>query len=736
MPAPPRIDWQGLQAAERVHHSPDANDEDTAFVGGSKEGEPGLWDIRTEAGGVSPNKDNILDAWSTFDPVGGQAFLYLGFAREGITGTTFATFELNHDSRTWNNGLADIPCRRTGDVLVSYEAQGQDVDVIVQRWITALTDAATGCATTGTLSASTSVTPNVNAQGAINEAAITSYLPGFYGASIPSHAFGEAALDVGALLGDGPNDPCVSFGSFWMHSRSSTARAPGEPSSNLQDYLGPRALAVRTCAASGTKFHDLNANGRRDPGEPGLPRYEIWADYDDDGVRDAIEPFAITDSEGQYVINDIRPPDGTYTLRETLLTKAARRRAASANVTCSYPHDGTPGGTGSAPGGLFSCGWGPISTATTTYARGRDFGNFQAAELVVRKELEPASDPGFFDLLVNGATVVAGAGDGASHSMIVPPGAYTVSEVAVPGTNPLDYHSSVDCKLGTKRTQRRSAVVFENLQLPSGGRAVCTFRNVRNGSPAIAIDKTGPATAEAGSTLRYTLFVTNPGDVPFPAASVHVTDPNCDAPPALVSKASATGGDASPGTLDPGDTWTYSCSKKTTAGANCTLSVVPNTATVTGTTGGVTVTDSVTIRTNLTCPPTPPKPGPEPPPPPPPPSPIVPPGPTPPDAGDAGHAGILIRRAIKGCIGPRVPRVDFTGTRVARIQVYVNGHLRRRLTVDSLQRRVTPRVKLPPGRYRLRVRVTFQRGSGSPPENLTRMIRICGLRATRPKFTG
>ena len=112
-----------------------------------------------------------------------------------------------------------------------------------------------------------------------------------------------------------------------MHSRSSTSE-----SSNMQDYVAPKPLTVRSCSASGTKFHDLNANGRRDAGEPGLPRWEIWADYDDDGVRDANEPFAVTDSEGQYVINDIRPADGTYTLRETLSTKKARQRARAAPV--------------------------------------------------------------------------------------------------------------------------------------------------------------------------------------------------------------------------------------------------------------------------------------------------------------------------------------------------------------------------------------------------------------------
>jgi uncharacterized repeat protein (TIGR01451 family) len=737
--AAPRIDWQAMEAAGRVYHNPDPNNADTAFTGGSKENEPGKWDLTTEPGGVNPGKANILDGWTAADHVGGDAFVYLGFARESAEGTSFLTFELNHDSRLWDNGRASIPCRRTGDVLVSYEASGKDVDVVIQRWITSQTDPTTGCATTGRLDGFTGFTPNVDAQGAVNAGTIPNRLPGYYGATIQAERFGETALNLSRLLDEAFGDACFSFGSVWMHSRSSTSE-----SSNMQDYVAPHSVAVRTCAASGTKFHDLNANGRRDSGEPSLPRWVIWADYDNDGVHDADEPFGVTDSEGQYVVNDIRPPSGRYMLRETLLTTRARRRAAGAGVTCSFPNDSTPGGTGSAAGGMFPCAWGPIATATTTWARGRDFGNYVPAKLVVRKELEPPTDPGRFHLLVNQAIVVTAAGDGASRTLTVRPGLYTVSEVAAPGTNPLDYRSTVGCKRGTRRRQVRSGTVFANVQLASGARAVCTFRNVRRGSPAIEIDKTGPAIAMAGETLRYTLFVTNPGDVSFPAAAVRVTDPACDNPPELVGKASAAGPDGSPGTLDPGDTWTYGCSRRTTAPAECTPTVVPNTAAVSGTAGGVSVSDSVSIETVLTCPP-PPQPEPQPPSPQPPAplppepvSPVIPPGPPPPDAGDAARAAFLLAQATRGCIRSRVPRVSFQGTRIARIQVFVSGRLRRGLTVQTLQRRVTPRVTLRPGRYRLTVRVTFERGTGSPAASLTRPIRICAPRkaAARPPFTG
>jgi hypothetical protein len=356
---------------------------------------------------------------------------------------------------------------------------------------------------------------------------------------------------------------------------------------------------------------------------------------------------------------------------------------------------------------------------------------------VVRKELEPSDDPGRFDLLVNGAVVIAAAGDGASRSLSVRPGMYTVSEAAAAGTNPGDYRSTVECKRGTRRTQSRSGTVYESLQLRSGESATCTFRNVRRGSPAIAIDKTGPAVATAGDTLRYTLFVINPGELPFPASAVVVVDRDCDDPPALVDKASSSGPDGSPGTLDPGDTWTYACSRRTTASLDCSPSVVTNTASVNGTAGGRTVNDSSKVNTDLLCPPEPPGPSPQPPPPAPPPPPVVPPGPEPPDAGDAAGAGALLREATSGCIRSRTPRIVFAGTRIARVQVYVDGRLNRALTVETLQQRLTPRVTLRPGTYRLRVRVTFQRGTGTRPVVLAATIRICGPRpAARPPFTG
>jgi hypothetical protein len=724
------MDWGALQAAGRVRHRSDPNTADSAFAGASREENPGGWDLATEADGVDPAKANIRDAWSVVDQAGANTFLYLAFAREDSGGTTAIVFELNRDTRLWDNGNARIPCRRDDDVQIAYEPQGNRVDVVVRRWDTAATDSATGCATRGAFVDATDLTPDTDVQGAVNGDSIQSRLPGFYDDSVPPYRFGETSLNLAAIIDEAFGENCLAFASMWMYSRSAASEQ-----SNMRDYVRPRGLSVRTCSASGTKFFDSNANGQRDRGERGIPRFLIWADYDNDGFRDRGEPFSVSDNQGQYVIHDIQPPRGVYWLREKLLTRRSRTAPVALDWRCSYPDATADGGTGTAPDGRFGCAWGPINVATDPDVRGRDFGNWFPARLTLTKQLSPETDPGRFDLLVNGRTALAAAGNGGTVTLDVPPGTYDVSERAAGGTDAAAYRSSVTCSTTTSsRSHRRSGPVYEDLVLRAGRIASCTFLNHRPGAPAIAIDKTGPETATAGDTINYTLVVTNPGDVAIPASTVVVRDDNCDDLPELVSK----GDDSTPRTLDPGDEWTYRCSHQTSAGGDCEPTRLPNTGFASGTAGGVTVNANDSISTILLCPDQPKPPIPTPPPGPTPgpgPGPVVPTGPRPPNAGDAAVAGLLFKRATQGCIGARVPRVVFRGTRIMRIRVFVNGREDRRLTVRTLQRRFRPRVRVAPGTYRIAVRVLFQRGSGTPPVTLRGRVAICG-RAGQPRFTG
>ena len=45
-----------------------------------------------------------------------------------------------------NDNQVRIPCRRDGDMLVSYEIAGNSADVFLRRWQTEVTDPVTGCA--------------------------------------------------------------------------------------------------------------------------------------------------------------------------------------------------------------------------------------------------------------------------------------------------------------------------------------------------------------------------------------------------------------------------------------------------------------------------------------------------------------------------------------------------------------------------------------------------------------
>ena len=260
--------------------------------------------------------------------------------------------------------------------------------------------------------------------------------------------------------------------------------------------------------------------------------------------------------------------------------------------------------------------------------------------------------------------------------------------------------------------------------------------------PAIALEKSGPALARGRRHDRYTLDVTNPGQVAIPASGVDVTDDSCDDPPALTSK----NGDTSPQTLDPGDTWTYACSHKTPApGADCEQTVVTNTATATGTVDGSTVTDDGSITTTVTCPDVPPEP---PLPPTPEPGPDAAARPAAPGSLAAARAAVRAprpsdRRPRAGraprasprrnarCIA-RASQIQLTGQRMSTIRVSVDGRRLGTREIRLLQRRVLPLNRIfSPGRHRLTIRVTFEPGSATAPATLTRTIVVCSRAAAR-----
>jgi Ca2+-binding RTX toxin-like protein/Leucine-rich repeat (LRR) protein len=73
-------------------------------------------------------------------------------------------------------------------------------------------------------------------------------------------------------------------------------------------------LSVGVAAIYGTKFNDLNGNGTRDAGEPGLAGWRIFLDTNQNGSLDAGEVSTTTDANGNYSFNNLAA--GSYSVAE------------------------------------------------------------------------------------------------------------------------------------------------------------------------------------------------------------------------------------------------------------------------------------------------------------------------------------------------------------------------------------------------------------------------------------
>src|SRR5688572_3398884 len=83
----------------------------------------------------------------------------------------------------------------------------------------------------------------------------------------------------------------------------------------LACFEGLESRVLLSGAIAGTKFADLDGDGRRDAGEPGLSGWTIYLDLNQNQVFDAAtEPFTTTDSNGNYGFSGLSP--GLYQIGE------------------------------------------------------------------------------------------------------------------------------------------------------------------------------------------------------------------------------------------------------------------------------------------------------------------------------------------------------------------------------------------------------------------------------------
>jgi hypothetical protein len=559
------------------------NPDGTAFLSSAKEDNTAGWQV----GSSNVNdKVNLYGSWAFPETIGTDLFLYLAFQREApnTPGNASANidFELNQLSADDPDSYVENPfgvkvIKRQGDgvdggiqddLLIVYDWNGNDdIDVQVCRWEEGADNPATPGVDEGWMTGawkSCDALSATEAEGEVNDAGeISSFLPDAVpngDGDIARREFGELSINMTAALGLA-GDECVSFGAFHTRSRES-----GSLQANMPDLILPAPIQLANCGTIVVEKQTDPVDTKQTKTEFPFETENIPAPPAEASKQD-VEAFDLADDEQQTITN-VEPNDGgttTYDITEGQLPGDYEFESvecrSSDDPTIADPETTYSGATAQvkvAPG----------ETITCTYV------NTEKGSVAIEKVTDPDPDPSDPDTVFTfqaptGLTDITVANGQTSQAQAVSPGQYQFTEDAAPGWA----FDSVTCD-DTDSTGANGTIDFE---VQPGEDVVCTVVN-RLKTSGIDIVKDGPATAYHGDQVTFTYGVTNPEE-----QSIHdvvVTDDKCS-PVTLTGKVegpSDTGADV----LDPGDTWSYSCT--TTMGPHADGEQDPhvNVATVTG----------------------------------------------------------------------------------------------------------------------------------------------------------
>jgi uncharacterized repeat protein (TIGR01451 family) len=519
---------------------------DSGFTAGSKELKPSTWDCAN--GGANPNKGNILRTYidSTVDASG--IFLNLAWVREGVSGggDVHLNFEFNQDGTpAFDDPFAVGPCsinRQDGDLLVTYDFPGGNSapDIDLYQWDphTVPNSNEDGIWVDQNLPASA-------ARGAVNQVEVSDPLDG----TIDVQRFGEATIDLVAVLPSGDDATCRRFGGANVRSRSS-----GESwTSSLQDILPTTPVDLSTCG--GVKVHKV------DDDEPAGPLAGARFGLFDDGNPPAEVGHCTTGANGSCTIDDVAP--GTYTLKETdapagyVLDPRTEEVVIESRETVEIEVPWVdPLKTGSVrvlkklvgPDGLAIVPDQASDLDGAAFVLYKDANDNETFDQGEGATLWPSGDP---------ATCTISGGDGACTIGPVKTGTYRIHETHAPdGTTPVGDVGPV-------------VVAYEQT----------VDVDVKNSVPALHIDLDKSAAEDAvhvGDTIHYTFKATTTGPA---LTDITLDELNPDVCSAAPSGPVKTGGDQD-AWLESGETWTWTCTHVATSDDSDPL---PNVAKVTGT---------------------------------------------------------------------------------------------------------------------------------------------------------
>jgi hypothetical protein len=301
--ASPSIDWASASVDETRQADLASGGGDDSFGQGTKEDTavPTVVD-----GSIPPQKSDLLNFGVYLETVGNDQFLNLFWHRvQEPTGTTNMDFEFNQSETISGNGVT--PVRTAGDLLIQYDlaSGGTHPELFLSRWVAS--GAGSQCeASNKTPCWGTRVNLSAagDATGSINTSAIPEAESDGLG-DVSPRTFGEAQLDFDELSG---GDPCSSFGSAYLKSRSSDSFPAA-----LKDFIAPTPLNFANCGAIEiTKTRKHAADGTGDHPHAGveftvtggnLPTGGTTVETDADG-KACLDALELSSTAGDYTVTE------------------------------------------------------------------------------------------------------------------------------------------------------------------------------------------------------------------------------------------------------------------------------------------------------------------------------------------------------------------------------------------------------------------------------------------------
>ncbi|HXF97673.1 MAG TPA: hypothetical protein VNJ46_03555 [Gaiellaceae bacterium] len=447
-----RSDWDALGSPlEFTGFIADPTDRsDRGFTTGGSKDTNDISQWRWVDGQVTPAKDDIAHAYAAVYAEDSNLILYFGQNRvpeqRGDANVGFWFLQnpvgLNADG-TFSGTHAD------GDLLVQSEFTNGGVvsGVHIFKWqggALQLVSNQAQCAG-GKLG-------TADACAIVNTGAVSTSWAG----SIPAPYFFEGGINLTAVFGQ--NVPC--FSTFLTNTRTSQSE-----SAQLKDFtLGE----IDTCGSIVIRKEATPSDGTQ-------------FGYTATGLDPSSFSLA---AGGSQTYSKLQP--GSYSVAEN----APPAGWAFDSLSCSTSGPGT---SASISGATASITLGFLGHVECTYV------NKRKPQVRVVKALEPSSDPGRFDLQINGVTHADDVGDGGSTGFKeVDPGTVSVGELAGAGTDLASYVSSVACDSGkgsASGTSHSFAVGF-------GDQVTCTITNRRK--PEVKVVKAVEPATDPG---RFDLLV-------------------------------------------------------------------------------------------------------------------------------------------------------------------------------------------------------------------------------------